>query len=446
MNVPFASLPLTWRLVLLSGVSLIFVTIMSTLVAREVMRTEFDQIRDRELHLMTDHIIAELADLERRPETALLSLGPPRFNEIFSGAYWQFTPDDPAQGPALKSRSLWDGQVQTIHVPPGTEGLGLATGPAGEQLRIWTGQTRAAGMTGTLLVGMNTAEHLAMQERVGWLFTIALVIEGFLAIAVAVAAAIVSLKSIRRFTAGLQALRAGETDEIDEDLSSEIAHAAREVNALKGAQTRLITRAREQAAALAHSLKTPLAVIIQASEKWEGPAAVEVRQQADAALTHVKHHLAMARSAAPLALQQSTPLRPVVDGIARVLRPRADERGVQIEVAVAEELRAPVEEADLHDIVGNLVENAVRHAASGVTVTANSADGQVSILVDDDGPGLDSREQEAALQRGYSASSDPSATGLGLTITRDLVESYGGSFDLDNAASGGLRVLIIFTT
>ncbi len=56
-----------------------------------------------------------------------------------------------------------------------------------------------------------------MQERVGWLFTIALVIEGLLALAVAVAAAIVSLRSIRRFTAGLQALRAGETERIDED-------------------------------------------------------------------------------------------------------------------------------------------------------------------------------------------------------------------------------------
>ncbi len=87
----------------------------------------------------------------------------------------------------------------------------------------------------------------------------------------------------------------------------------------------MITRAREQAAALAHSLKTPLAVIIQSAEKTAGPEAGEIRQQADAALTHVRQHLAMARSAAPLAMQQSTPLWSVVDGIARVLRSRAGE-------------------------------------------------------------------------------------------------------------------------
>ncbi len=61
MNFLSGNLPLTWRLVLLSGISLLCVTIISTLVARDLMRSEFDQIRDRELQLMTDHILAELA-------------------------------------------------------------------------------------------------------------------------------------------------------------------------------------------------------------------------------------------------------------------------------------------------------------------------------------------------------------------------------------------------
>lgn len=444
MRFPFGNLPLTWRLVLLSGISLLCVTIISTLVARDLMRSEFDQIRDRELQLMTDHILAELAELQQVPQATLMTMGPPRFSEIFSGAYWRFQPEQPGEAAPLRSRSLWDGAISDIRITAELGGLGIATGPAGEQLRVWTGPAQGAGLKGTLLVGIRTSEHLAMQERVGWLFTIALVIEGLLALAVAVAAAIVSLRSIRRFTAGLQALRAGETEQIDEDLSSEIAIAAREVNALKGAQTRMITRAREQAAALAHSLKTPLAVIIQSAEKTAGPEAGEIRQQADAALTHVRQHLAMARSAAPLAMQQSTPLWSVVDGIARVLRSRAGENGVVIGNEVPDGLRVPVEEADLHDIIGNLVENAVRHANAAVVIHAEASGETTSIAIEDDGPGLDAGAQQTALRRGFSSAGDPASTGLGLSITRDLVESYSGEFSLETSDTGGLKVLLRF--
>lgn len=437
-------LPLTWRLVLLSAVSLLCVTIISTLVARNVMQTEFERVRDRELMLMTDHVIADLADIQDLPDDGMASAGPPRFSEIFSGAYWVFSLNGTDTLPELRSRSVWDGQFAPVMIPPGPDGLGFTTGPVGEQLRIWRGPALVGSRQGTVTVGINTADHLATQERVGWLFTTALVIEGLLALAVAAIAAVVSLKSIRRFTGDLQALRAGEIDQIDEDLSSEIAIAAQEVNALKAAQSRLITRAREQAGALAHSLKTPLAVIIQSAEKSDNAEASEIRKQADAALTHVHHHLAMARSAAPLALQQATELRPVVDGIVRVLEGRASDRGVRIVVHVGDGLALPVEEADLHDIVGNLVENAVRHAKSIVEVAAEIAHGKPQMTIQDDGPGLDDEAKEAVLHRGYSTSSGDAMGGLGLSITRDLIESYDGRFVLQDAPRGGLKITIQF--
>lgn len=444
MSSALGRLPLTWRLVLLSGVSLLLVTIASTLIARNLMQAEFERIRDRELTLMADHVRADLADLSAVPGSAMATAGPPRFSEIFSGAYWQFSADSGNKHPDLRSRSVWDGRLIVPAEAASTDGFGFAEGPVGEQLRTWSGSATAGDRNGRLIVGVSTADHLATQQRVGLLFTIALVIEGLLALAVAALAAVVSLRSIRQFTSDLQSLRVGEIDQVDEDLSSEIAIAAQEVNALKAAQTRLITRAREQAGALAHSLKTPLAVIIQAAEKSEHAEAGEIRKQADAALTHVHHHLAMARSAAPLALQKSTRLAPVVSGIQRVLAGRANERNIEIGVDIPDDITVPVEEADLHDIMGNLIENAVRHARSQVLISANSDQRAIRLTVSDDGPGLDDAAKKSAVERGYSTSAEVGTSGLGLSITRDLVESYGGTFNVADDASGGLRIILEF--
>jgi signal transduction histidine kinase len=98
-----------------------------------------------------------------------------------------------------------------------------------------------------------------------------------------------------------------------------------------------------------------------------------------------------------------------------------------------------VQREDLDEILGNLLDNACKWAKSRVTVGATAADGFVTVVVDDDGPGLDASLWEKVLQRGVRADEAAPGSGFGLAIVRDLAELYGGSIALERSPEGGVR-------
>ena len=83
---------------------------------------------------------------------------------------------------------------------------------------------------------------------------------------------------------------------------------------------------------------------------------------------------------------------------------------------------------DLAEMLGNLVDNACKWARGRVTINSALESGQVVILVDDDGAGLDPSLRETVLRRGVRADEAAPGSGLGLAIVRDLAwNSRGGS-------------------
>ena len=97
---------------------------------------------------------------------------------------------------------------------------------------------------------------------------------------------------------------------------------------------------------------------------------------------------------------------------------------------------APIDEGDLSEILGNLVENAARYAKSSVRVDASATTGEVIIAVTDDGPGIPDADRESALSRGVQLDSKGGGSGLGLAIVSDIVEAYGGRLAMTNADPG----------
>ncbi|WP_416897689.1 MAG: sensor histidine kinase [Minwuia sp.] len=430
-----SSWPLTFRVALLSALGVLAVTLISTLIARELLIREISSLRDRELNLLAEHVAADARDGLQSGLTEA-AFGPPRFAEIYSGAYWQI---DAGDDEPLRSRSLWDTRLGDVRPDPDRPDWGDATGPAGQALRTMSLELPTEAGQARLTVAMDTAEFDRFEGEMGRLFMLALIAEGFLALLAASLVAWLSLDSLRRFTREIAALRAGDITEVSEDFPSEVAIAAQEVNALKTAQTNLITRARDQAGSLAHSLKTPLSVIIQATERSDTVPSRSIRDQAEAALTHVQHHLVLARSAGAGVRHAPVPVGPVVDAILRVLRPQIEDRDLDVRLDIDDRLALRIDEADLHDVIGNLLDNAVGHAGATVRVCGTiSGGGTVSIA--DDGPGLSEAEIAEALERGRSLSGKPGSTGLGLTLTRELVASYGGEFTVERSDLGGLEV------
>ena len=98
-------------------------------------------------------------------------------------------------------------------------------------------------------------------------------------------------------------------------------------------------------------------------------------------------------------------------------------------------LAATIDEADLAEILGNLIENAARYAEARVRVAAEDCGGATRISVSDDGPGIPDQAHAAALARGVRLDT-AGGTGLGLAIVTDVVDAYGGRLDIGNAGPG----------
>ena len=90
-------------------------------------------------------------------------------------------------------------------------------------------------------------------------------------------------------------------------------------------------------------------------------------------------------------------------------------------------------------MLGNLLENAVRHARTRVRMVARAEPGAVEIDVEDDGPGVPEERRSAILERGARLDEAGPGGGLGLAIVKDVLEAYGGTLSLGQAELGGLR-------
>lgn len=225
---------------------------------------------------------------------------------------------------------------------------------------------------------------------------------------------------------------------------SEVQPLVDDLNALLSQREEAVRRALAKAGDLAHGLKTPLAVLAQEAEHARSGGQVEladaIAQQVDRMRRQMDYHLAHARAAASGAASGARcSVAESAEALARTLRRLHADRGVRITVntSPAHVVRAGRE--DLDEMLGNLVDNACTWARSHVTVGSCGDRDAVTIVVDDDGPGLEPSMRDAVLQRGVRADEKGSGSGFGLAIVRDLAELYGGSISLDGSPMGGLR-------
>lgn len=371
---------------------------------------------------------------------APVMLRPPGLPELdlpFSGTYWQLTG---AEGRIVTSRSLWDQRL----APAGAVGeavtLREAPGPRGAVLGIAERSIVPAGAAEAITVS-------AALDRAGTVAEIAhvnrVILLTFSSLAVGLAAALAlalltALSPLRRARQALARVRAGEQQRLALAAPSEIAPLVAEIDALILENAETVARARAHLGNLAHALKTPVAVLRNALDP-DRPDIATARAEA-ARLEHlVQHHLARARAAATRANAAALPLRPEVEAVARALGLLFAERGLAITITGGEGLRVRVDQTDLAELLGNLMENACKWAKARVAVSLGRAgDRHVCITIEDDGPGISDAEAEAVTLRGLRLDEAAPGTGLGLAIVSDLAAMHGGKLSLGRGALGGL--------
>lgn len=391
-----------------------------------------------------------LAGIEVDEGRLVLASAPadPRFMEPLSGLYWQISDD---RATLLRSRSLWDTSLPLAadEVQPGDMHLHEIAGPGGARLLVAErGVSLNIGDRQTpVRVAVATDFSRVLTARTAFAADLALALAGLgavlgLATAVQVVLGLRPLDTLRR---GIADIRSGRRPHLPEAVPAEVRPLVDEVNGLLAAQEKEILRARDRAADLAHGLKTPLAALLadasRLRERGETAIAAEIDSVVAAMKRHVDRELARARARASDRRRGAcTLVRPLLDTLAATLA-RAEEREVSFDIAVPQDLSVSLDRADLAEVLGNLLENAYRHASSRVRVSAAS---EREIVIEDDGPGIAPEAREQVLLRGGRLDLSSGGAGLGLAIVQDVAEASGWRLELGQSALGGLKATLTY--
>jgi signal transduction histidine kinase len=381
-----------------------------------------------------------IATADIGPDGELIFLrdpGDPRFVEPNSGLYFQIT--GKGQEPWY-SRSLWDRtlKIDRKHVDQDVHFYESAEFDK-EPLRIVERDVKLpTSETLWRFQVAQTREELDLQ--IGTLrrtLIISFVLLGLGLIALAALQTLYGLLPLRELRSAIADMREGRAQRVQlRVLPTEIAPLIDELNGLIDHNEKQAEEAREHAGNLAHALKTPLTVIMNAATAKSEDLDDTVIREAATMRRQVDHHLARARAVGRRGHAHSrAEVWSSLESVERAVSRLYDH--VRLDMAGDKTLSAHVERQDLDEILGNLIENAAKYGGGSVFVTVSKVDGFVEIAVEDDGMGIAAEDREKLFTRGARLDTSKPGTGLGLAIVRDVAEIYGGSITLEESEDMG---------
>lgn len=254
-----------------------------------------------------------------------------------------------------------------------------------------------------------------------------------------------ALAPLRLLATQIQAVERGERESLDARWPDELTGVVANLNTLLAAERTRMARYRDTLGNLAHSLKTPLA-ILRASVTPGSAGAQQVNEQVDRMLAIVEHQLRRAGTTGGAnAPKQAVPLLGVAQDLRGAMLKAHGRKDFSLEVAVPDSLLFIGDKDDLTEALGNLLDNAVKWCRSQVRVNAalqpeQGASQKLKITVEDNGPGIALADRARVLERGARADEHTPGHGLGLAMVRDMAALYGGRLELSESPLGGARI------
>ena len=398
-----------------------------------------------ELVVHLNQITAQLEPSTETPGEITLAAQPadPRFEVPLSGLYWQIIHEQ--KGTVLRSRSLWDSELALPPEPDVDDVIHQhrIAGPADTELYLLQRRVelpaRMGGGTARIAVAWDAAETTKAVRRFAADLTPLLAIIGALLLAAAWVQVSVGLRPLSDIRSRLAAVRSGKNRRLGADFPDEVRPLAQEIDELIDARDAELARARARAGDLAHGLRTPLQVLQAEIERLakDGHATVALNLSTVTRTMQrtVERELARVRLASPQRDSEAN-IAAAVEQVVRVVQRTPDGERMDWIVDVPSDLTAAIDHDDLSEALGNLIENAARHARHTVAVTGLRDGPTVTLTVTDDGPGIPADDLAEALRRGGRLDERGSGAGLGLAIVTDIVASWSGSLSLENANPG----------
>jgi len=252
------------------------------------------------------------------------------------------------------------------------------------------------------------------------------------------------LKPLRRVTRELRAVERGEQPGLQGRYPVELKGLTDNLNTLIHHERAQLARYRDALSNLAHSLKTPLAVLRGSLDSGEGDRQQtrEQLEQLERMERIVAYQLQRAATSGRTVLTAPIPLAPVVQRLGTTLAKVYPERDLAFESDVPEGLKFRGNEGDLMELLGNLLDNAWKHGGSRVRVEARGIVDGLELCVCDDGPGIPPDQVPTILTRGGRLDEQVPGQGIGLAVVADIVAAYEGRIEIDQGPLGGARVCV----
>jgi signal transduction histidine kinase len=426
-------------------------------VIATLYRSSLDRSLDQRLNVYLRAIVADIAagSDEARGEPG--QLGEPQFQLPLSGLYWQITRLDSGQANIKSSRSLSASKLPRLaDLGFEADALGVRSGnvvgPAGEKIHILERQIDV-GDDGVFLIQIAAATEDSEYQFTTFVIYLAITLS-VLGVCLVILSALqvrYGLRPLHVLQDEVRAIRRGESDHISGVFPEDMRPLASELNLMISFNREILERARTQVGNLAHALKTPLSVIVNEMTQDHSSSSDKVVEQVQIMRRQLSYYLDRARTAARYnVIGVSTEINPLIEGLVRTFEKIFRDKSLQFDIIMNENFLFRGERQDFEEMIGNLLDNAGKWAATAVVISVEAVpqsdlhdlNHYFIVHVEDDGPGLPPDLRNTALLRGGRLDETKPGSGLGLSIVQDLARLYGGSLELGQSARGGLRASV----
>lgn len=264
------------------------------------------------------------------------------------------------------------------------------------------------------------------------------------------------LSPLKRMERNLKKIEEGEADQLEGEFPIELAGVTTNLNLLIETERKQQERYRTTLGDLAHSLKTPLAVIVgivdsfatDSSSKISSQLA-SVSEQAERMDQIVSYQLQRAvQSHNSSALAKQIKVANVASKIIRALKKVYSDKGMETQLSLDPAATFSGDERDLMEVLGNVLDNSFKYGKSFVLLNVRMLQGEspgVEIIIEDDGAGIAEDQQEFVLQRGARIDTIKQGQGIGLAVVMDIVKSYNGQMTVSKSKDlGGAKITLKF--
>lgn len=241
------------------------------------------------------------------------------------------------------------------------------------------------------------------------------------------------LRPLRELAIDLKLLERGDSTKLRPNYPRELQGITHNLNQLLGKERKQRERYRNTLADLAHSLKTPLAIL-----KGSGAKDPATGEQIDRMDNIINYQLKRAVSSGKQNLSRRIHLRPLIERLCNTLAKVHRDKSPQFEITLDPSLVIAVDEQDAMEMFGNLLDNASKACTAAIAIHSHTIDGHTVICIDDDGPGISKEYREELLQRGSRGDQYGQGQGLGLAIVSDIIQSYDGEISFKDSRLGGV--------